>query len=115
MTDKEIIRAEIERRIEMYRDTEHRIDPNRVDEDECLLAFIDSLPEEPAQKGYDEAYLNECIAKASKTWEGVDVDKYMDEVRGRESDDLEEAANKYADGEDPKKTIRKSAQWKKLE
>jgi hypothetical protein len=47
-----------------------------------ILSFIDSLPEEPAPKGFDEAYLNECIAKASKTWEGVDVDKYMDEVRG---------------------------------
>lgn len=46
--------------------------------------FIDSLPEEPTPKGYDEAYLNECIAKASKTWKGVDVDKYMDLVRGRE-------------------------------
>ena len=33
--------------------------------------------------GYDEALLNEKIAKASKSWEGVDVDKYMDEVRGR--------------------------------
>lgn len=63
-----------------------------------ILSFIDSLPEEPAPKGYDEAYLNECIAKASKTWEGVDVDKYMDEVRGnlpKSSDSLEEAAEKY--------------------
>lgn len=47
-----------------------------------ILSLIDSLPEEPAPKGYDESYLNECIAKASKTWKGVDVDKYMDEVRG---------------------------------
>ena len=44
------------------------------------------------EKGYDEAYLNECIAKASKTWEGVDADKYMDEVRGREPEiDFEQA------------------------
>lgn len=60
-----------------------------------ILFFIDSLPGEPAPKGYDEAYLNECIAKASKTWEGVDVDKYVDEVRGNRpmnSDSLEEAA-----------------------
>ena len=54
MTDKEKIRAEIESRIEMYRNTEHRIDPNRIDEDECLLAFIDSLSEEP-DKSLDEA------------------------------------------------------------
>ena len=64
-----------------------------------LLSFIDTLSEGPASKGYDEAYLNEKIAKASKTWEGVDVDKYMDEIRGREPDkSLEEAANNYLDG-----------------
>ena len=34
--------------------------------------------------GYDESYLNEKIAKASKSWKGVDVDKFMDEIRGRE-------------------------------
>ena len=52
--------------------------------------------EEPVPKGYDEAYLNEKIAKASKTWEGVDVDKYIDEVRGREPDkSLEKAAENY--------------------
>lgn len=62
-----------------------------------ILSFIDSLPEEPAPKGYDEAYLNEYIAKASKTWKGVDVEKYMDEVRGKRpksSDTLEEAAER---------------------
>ena len=50
--------------------------------------------------GYDEAYLNEKIAKASKSWEGVDVDKFLDEIRGREPittcNELEEAAEKYA-------------------
>lgn len=51
-----------------------------------ILSFLDSLSEEPAPNGYDEAYLNEKIAKASKTWKGVDVDKYTDEVRGREFD-----------------------------
>lgn len=58
--------------------------------------FFDTLSEEPASKGYDEAYLNEKIAKASKTWEGVDVDKYMDEIRGREPDkSLEEEMDKF--------------------
>lgn len=35
------------------------------------------------------AYLEEKIALVKKngTWEGVDVDAYMDEVRGREPDD----------------------------
>ena len=107
MTDKEKIRAEIER-LKQYAESSKMewIDDGynqnafaetcRISSFDKLLSFIDSLPEEPAPKGYDEAYLNECIAKASNTWEGVDVDKYMDEVRGRESDDLEEAADEYA-------------------
>ena len=33
------------------------------------------------------AYLDEKIKKASATWKDVDVDAYMDEVRGREPDD----------------------------
>lgn len=48
-----------------------------------IKKFIASLQQEQPTKGYDEAYLNKCIAKASKTWKGVDADKYMDEVRGR--------------------------------
>lgn len=51
-----------------------------------LLGFITSLQQEQPTRGYDEAYLNECIAKARKTWKGVDVDKYMDEMRGREQE-----------------------------
>lgn len=55
-----------------------------------LLSFLDTLQEQdrpdPYNPTYDEAYLNEKITKASKTWKGVDVDKYMDEVRGRESE-----------------------------
>lgn len=49
-----------------------------------VYKIIDSLQQEQQIKGYDPSYLNKCIAKASKTWENVDVDKYMDEVRGRE-------------------------------
>ena len=98
MTDKEKIRAEIEREMG---DITYGVGKPKGVYDFCkeLLSFIDSLPEGPTPKGYDEAYLNECIAKASKTWEGVDVDKYMDKVRGRspeESDDLEEAAEQFA-------------------
>lgn len=55
-----------------------------------------AVQQEQPTKGYDEAYLDECIAKARKTWEGVDADKYLDEVRGREQEqsevDLEKAA-----------------------
>ena len=43
-------------------------------------------------KKYDETYLNSLIAKAEKSWEGVDVDSFMSELR----DDLidEEVAEK---------------------
>lgn len=33
---------------------------------------------------YDEAYLNGLIAKASKSWAGVDVDGFLSELRGYE-------------------------------
>ena len=38
---------------------------------------------------YDEDYLNELIAKAKKSWEGVDVDSFMSELR----DDLSDEEN----------------------
>ena len=60
---------------------------------------ITSLQQEQPSRDYDEAYLNECIAKASKTWKGVDADKYLDEVRGREQEqpevDLEKEIKRY--------------------
>lgn len=33
---------------------------------------------------YDEAYLGDLIAKASKSWTGVDVDSFLSELRGYE-------------------------------
>lgn len=45
---------------------------------------------EPYTGKYDEAYIQEKIEKATKSWEGVDVDKYMDEVRGRGEKDTPE-------------------------
>ena len=56
--------------------------------------FIDTLEsEKPINPGDAMKELNEKIALAKErgTWEGVDVDSYMDEVRGRVSEDLEEA------------------------
>ena len=35
-------------------------------------------------KKYDEDYLNSLIAKAEKSWEGVDVDSFMSELRDEE-------------------------------
>lgn len=89
---KEQIRQEIERRIT---DNTFGAKLELID----LLSFIDSLPDEnnpePYNPVYDEDYLNEKIAKATKSWEGVDVDKMLAECRGYEenpSEELEEAA-----------------------
>ena len=35
---------------------------------------------------YDEDYLNGLIARAKKSWEGVDVDSFMSELRDNLSD-----------------------------
>lgn len=55
-----------------------------------IKKLITSLQQEQPTKGYDEKYLNEKIAKAKKSWEGVDVDKYMDDVRGRKQQEQPE-------------------------
>ena len=108
---KELIRAEIERRknkwlaasrlVKKGKDTAMYAAGKSSAYTE-LLSFLDTLPDESEQptRGYDEAYLNEKIAKASKSWKGVDVDKFMDEIRGREPvtdcHDLTDAAEKSA-------------------
>ena len=38
---------------------------------------------------YDEDYLNGLIAKAKKSWEGVDIDSFMSDLR----DDLSDKEN----------------------
>ena len=35
---------------------------------------------------YDEDYLNSLIAKAEKSWEGVDVDSFMSDLRDESFD-----------------------------
>ena len=37
-----------------------------------------------------DAYLDDLIAKASPQWEGVDMDEFMDMVRGREPETITE-------------------------
>ena len=44
---------------------------------------------EKETKKYDEDYLNGLIAKAKKSWEGVNVDSFMSELR----DDLADKEN----------------------
>ena len=38
-------------------------------------------------KQYNEDYLNGLIAKAKKSWEGVDVDSFMSELRAALTDE----------------------------
>lgn len=68
----------------------HPYDCGQLHAIKVVKELINSLQQEQPSEGYDEAYLNEKIAKASKTWKGVDVDKYMAEMRGYEqpSEDL---------------------------
>lgn len=102
--DADHLSAEIEKRIKEVKDVAERFTPNLGFFDAKLsgiydvMSIVDSLqqeqPEQPT-RGYDEAYLNEKIAKATKSWKGVDVDKFMDEVRGREPEmDLEKFTEK---------------------
>ena len=44
---------------------------------------------EQETKKYDQDYLKSLIAKAKKSWEGVDVDSFMSELR----DDLADKEN----------------------
>lgn len=47
-------------------------------------------------KKYDEDYLNGLIAKAKKSWEGVDVDSFMSELRDKEdAEELQKAVENF--------------------
>ena len=47
--------------------------------------------------GDPDTYLDGLIAKASPQWAGIDVDAFMDEVRGREENLNEHLARHYPD------------------
>lgn len=53
---------------------------------------------------YDEDYLNSLIAKAEKSWEGVDVDNYMKNLRD-DSPDKEDAKELQKAVEDFRKAL----------
>ena len=53
---------------------------------------------------YDEGYLNSLIAKAEKSWEGVDVDNYMKNLRD-DSPDKEDAKELQKAVEDFRKAL----------
>lgn len=102
MNKIEQIKAEIDKLYGKYKDKFHQCG------DQYHLGLIDGLDmaervldsfesENPINPDDAMKELNEKIAlvKQRGTWDGVDVDKYMDEVRGREPEkpkDLEEAA-----------------------
>lgn len=93
MTEIEKIRAEIDKLYGEYKDKFHQCG------DQYHLGLIDGLDmaervldtlesEKPINLDDAMKELDEKIAlvKRRGTWDGVDVDKYMDEVRGRESE-----------------------------
>ena len=55
----------------------------------------------------NEDYLNNLIAKAKKSWEGVDVDNYMKNLRD-DSPDKEDAEELHKAVESLRKAIEKS-------
>ena len=91
MTNEELIakiKAEIEGRIEIYiGNAQSCIDTTLVDGLHEALDILSTLESEKpinlddAMKELDEKI---ALVKERGTWDGVDVDKYMDAVRGRE-------------------------------
>ena len=61
---------------------------------------------------YDEDYLNALIAKAEKSWEGVDVDNYMKNLRD-DSPDKEDAEELQKAIENLKKAIKNEMEEEK--
>ena len=57
--------------------------------------------------GSIEAYLDNLIAKADKSWEGVDVDSFMQNLRD-DSPDKEDAEKELKALENLKKAIQKA-------
>lgn len=55
---------------------------------------------------YDENYLDGLIAKAKKSWKGVDVDSYMSDLR--DDTDKEDAEKEQKALENLKKAIKKA-------
>ncbi len=108
MTNAELIakiKTEIDKRYAEYREKMKSDDftyyEGMADALDLFEQFIDSLESEKpinlddAMKELDEKI---ALVKERGTWDGVDVDKYMDEVRGREPEkpmELEEEVKRY--------------------
>ena len=48
--------------------------------------MVGGIVMEKETKKYDEDYLNSLIAKAKKSWEGVDVESFMSDLRDVEKE-----------------------------
>lgn len=132
MTNTELlakIKAEIDKRYAEYREKMKTDDftyyEGMADALDLFEQFLDTLESEK-QMNLEDAMkeLDEKIAlvKQRGTWDGVDVDKYMDEVRGREpekpmnQDGLKEEVKRYLQEEHDRDTTvgdvaRHFAQW----
>lgn len=113
MTNAELlakIKAEVERLQDIYADAAqmYPTDEERFSYAACAVEFGDAVysflstleSEKPMNPADAMKELDEKIAlvKRKGTWDGVDVDKYMDEVRGREPEkpiDLVEEVKRY--------------------
>lgn len=93
MEKLQLIRQEIERRMELLKKLKKNdFTDGSIDAYKGILMLIDSLKEsshigegEMASSSYDPDYLQSCIDKATESWKSVDVDKFMDDMRGRET------------------------------
>ena len=104
----EKIRAEVERQARSIDTGTGDFAEGRRMEQRIILSVLSDLEKEEKPMNPEDAMkeLDEKISlvKQRGTWDGVDVDKYMDEVRGREpekpSEVLEEEYKNYVE-DDP--------------
>lgn len=86
----------------------------QIESGEYYVETTIGSPVKNEPKGYDPDYLQSCINKATDNgfWKGVDVDEFMDEVRGREPEEKSEIlTNLDDDFEAEFKRIAKVKDW----
>ena len=85
------------REMDEYGDWHYALSSGKISEtcQYISLAELERLPDEPVDADAAMKELDEKIklTKEHGSWEGVDVNKFMDDVRGRESGGLEEAVD----------------------
>ena len=73
LINKEIIRKEIERRIKLHYKEGIVVNADRIDEDEIILAFLDSLPAQPVEGLGEKDFVEEVRQYYSNncTWDAL--------------------------------------------